>query len=273
VVIIFYVQYAQYLIGSIVFAGVCLYITLTVIITRWRRSLRAQTNQHDNDFHDKMTDSIINFETIKYFTAEDFELLRFRESVRKYQQSSTSTKLANTVLNIAQQVILNLTLASVMVVAAASVINGTMSIGEWIAMQAWVGSIFVPLNFLGGIYSGIVQAMIDIKNLSELLAEEPEVTDIENAMPIPRQAKVSTGNQLLASAIASSKRSDVSVEFNRVSFTYPGQESNRGLRNVSFRIDSGTTTAIVGSTGKAFRNRYCPCFEFCLANDVCYIHK
>ena len=100
-----------------------------------------------------MTDSIINYETVKYFTAEKFELQRYRESVVHFQQFNSSTSMANSALNISQQVILYSTLVACMILATRAVLNGQMSVGEWVAVQSWVTTIFVPLNFLGGVYN------------------------------------------------------------------------------------------------------------------------
>ena len=249
----------------IVFIGVIVYISATIIITRWRRNLREVSNKHDNEFHDRATDSIINFETVKYFTAEDFELKRFNTSITSYQTFNSSTKVANSILNITQQIVLSVTLLGSMILASKAVIDGEMSIGNWIAVQSWVTTIFVPLNFLGGIYNAIIQALIDIKNLSELLSEEPDIIDEVNAIDIPyskipaaiqsKQSKIK--NTLIKTNENESIRNNngISVEFKNVSFNYLNQPIERGLNNIDFIIQPGTTTAIVGSTGSG-KNYY-----------------
>ena len=105
VVILFFINFKQWQLGLTVFVGVSLYACATIFITQWRKKFREQTNKHDNEFHDKATDSVINFETVKYFTGEAFEVERFKTSVVKYQQFNSSTQLSLSLLNISQQVI------------------------------------------------------------------------------------------------------------------------------------------------------------------------
>lgn len=244
VVIIFFWQYRQWSIGLTVFIGVVMYILLTILITRWRRNLREKSNKHDNDYHDKVNDSILNFETIKYFSAEAYELQRFHTSILQYQEFSSSTKLASNLLNIAQQFVLYVTLFICLVFSSYAVVQQKMSIGEWIAVQSWVTTIFVPLNFLGGVYNAIVQSMIDLRNLSELLSEEPDIVDSPGATPLPIYS-----NKPSTTPVDSKKNNKVSISFKNVNFHYPTQHKHHGLQNINIHIEGGTTTAIVGSTG------------------------
>jgi ABC-type transport system involved in Fe-S cluster assembly fused permease/ATPase subunit len=269
------------------------------VITQWRKKFREATNKHDNDFHDKATDSIINFETVKYFTAEDFEVNRFKESVVKYQVFSSSTTVSLSILNMTQQLILNGAMLGAMILSGYAVVKGQMTLGGWIAVQSWVATVFVPLNFLGSVYAMIVQALIDIRNLSELLSEMPDIVDEPDAVEIPiqlyhesTQSSVSidfsthsghagsfsieeeaddaddaedmveiplsqgvemirTGNPLHNKRRVPSFHfsKGVSVDFENVSFSYPGQPKSKGLRGISFHVAPGTTTALVGHTG------------------------
>eukprot|EP01038_Epipyxis_sp_PR26KG_P012400 gene12400-16632_t len=247
VIALFFIQYKQWLLGLTVLIGVTLYCVATVIITQYRKKFREETNKHDNDFHDKATDSIINYETVKYFTGEAFEIDRFKQSVIKYQKFNSSTQLSLSFLNSTQQLILNATLLMTMCIAGYAVSKHKMTIGGWVAVQSWVTTIFVPLGFLGSVYSAIFQAFIDIRNLSELLSESPDIVDKPNALDLPlvhQNASIELG------AVSSPfDVTGVSVEFNQIRFNYPEQPVTRGLKNVSFYVRPGTTTAIVGHTG------------------------
>ena len=185
VIILFFFQYANSAMSLIVFGGIAMYIATTIFITEWRKKFREATNKHDNDFHDKATDSIINYETVKYFTGERFEISRFVKSVTEYQINTSKTSYSLSLLNISQNVILMSTLFGTMYVAGRAVVNGRMNIGGWIAVTTWVQQIFVPLNFLGSAYAAIYQGFIDIRNLSELLSEQPDVVDLPHAPHLP----------------------------------------------------------------------------------------
>eukprot|EP01039_Chlorochromonas_danica_P002484 gene2484-2722_t len=248
VVILFFVSYGQYGLGVIVFTGVAAYCGVTIWITQYRKRYREETNKHDNAFHDQANDSILNYETVKYFTNESYEINKYKSSVFQYQKANTSTQYSLSALNISQQVILGGTLFACMVVAGRSVIHGSMSIGAWIAVQAWVNTVFQPLNFLGSIYSAVFQAFIDIRNLSELLSQSPDIVDDLDAqqLALPSASTVVMGG--IPRSINPAGQG-ISVEFRNVSFSYPGQGEGRGLKNVSFLVPPGSTTAIVGPTG------------------------
>lgn len=195
----------------------------------------------------------MNYETVKYFTNEDFEMKRFRESVVKFQSYNSKTQFSLSLLNIGQQFFLNGTVLGTALLAGQAVIAGDMTIGGWVALQSWVVQIFVPLGFLGSVFGAIVQALVDIKNLSELLSESPDILDPPNAKPIfPASTDVL---KLKSSPPADIERpheksgGGVTVEFRNLYFHYPTQDEERGLRNVSFTVKAGTTTAVVGSTG------------------------
>ena len=237
VIILFFVRYSQWQLGVAVVAGVVSYAAATFALVEWRKKYRASTNKHDNDFHDKANDSIVNYETVKYFTGEEYEITRFKNSVIKYQQSSSVTQLSVSALNTSQAFLMQGTMLACMIIAGRAVVQGKMSIGSWIAVQSWVSNVFAPLNWLGSIYSSIIQSFIDITNLSELLFQAPDLVDVPNAtdIPIPRHF--------------SGASSGVSVEFRNVFFHYPEQPIEKGLKDLSIIVRPGTTTAIVGHTG------------------------
>lgn len=213
----------------------------------------------DNDWHDICTDSLINFETVKYFTAEDFELKRFVKSIEKYQIGSVNVKASLSTLNVSQQVMVQACLATCLSLAVVSIRNrigccidygcdmgnsdccsnsqvcSGLEMGDFIAVLTYTMNLFAPLNYLGSIYNSIVMSMIDLANLSELLVESPDVVDTPDAIELPQ---------------TNLDGSDVVVEFDDVRFHYPTQPDNKGLKGLSFQMKKGQTTAIVGPTGQ-----------------------
>jgi ABC-type transport system involved in Fe-S cluster assembly fused permease/ATPase subunit len=315
VIIIFFTHFNSIPLGILIFSSVVIYIGITVAVTTWRKKYREATNKSDNDFHEKATDSIINFETVKYFTMEKFEVARFKKAVSSYQRATVSTQAAGSLVNTSQAFILNGATLGALLIAGWQVHEGEMSIGNFVAVNAYVSSMFAPLNFLGYIYQGIIQGMIDVKNLSELLSQEPDVVDIDGARPIPiafyrnasppklekcstegchetlkaswkfcancgASATFCTEKDFFSTANSSGKTDmssssvhglltdvdmdddiemkrlekgsvlgGVDVDFNDITFHYPEQPPEKGLKGVSFHVAAGTTTAIVGHTG------------------------
>jgi len=260
VVVIIFASYFDYFpLAVAVFAFVFVYGLLTILMTLWRKKFRNKVVKSDNDWHDICTDSLVNFETVKYFTAEDFELKRFVKSIERYQTGSVNVKASLSSLNISQQILIQACLATCLSLAVVSIRNridccisfgcdkgnseccstsqvcSGLEMGDFIAVLTYTLNLFAPLNYLGSIYNSIVMSMIDLANLSELLVENPDVVDLPNAIELPET------NQ---------DGSDVVVEFDDVIFHYPTQPDNKGLKGLSFQLKKGQTTAIVGPTGE-----------------------
>lgn len=232
--IIFFVHFNQPALSAIAFFGLMAYTIATVQITIARNKTRALTNKHDNDYHDKATDSLINYETVKYFANEDFECARYKDSLTKYQTYSITTQVSLGFLNVVQELIVRSSLCAVLIVSAYQVVREDgFGIGDFVAVNSYMLQLYSPLSFLGSIYGAIVQAFVDMTNLSELLAVDPDVSDAPGA-PELRLTNPKKG---------------VSVEFRNVRFKYPGQEINQGLKDISFTVAPGTTCALVGHTG------------------------
>jgi len=258
VCIIFATYFDYWPMAVAVFYYVFLYIVWTILVTLWRKKYRKAVVESDNQWHDLSTDSLINFETVKYFTAENYELKRFGDAVKRYQSGSVQVQASLSVLNISQRFILQCCLATALSMAALGIqkkwncceANGCaygnsdccsthptctgMEVGDFVAVLTYTIQLFTPLNFLGSVYNAVVMAIIDLSNLSELLAENPDVVDASDALTLPR---------------SNEKDPDVAVEFDNVFFHYPSQPSNKGLKGLSFKMKRGTTTAIVGPTG------------------------
>jgi hypothetical protein len=240
-----------------VFYFVWVYIVWTIVLTLWRKKFRKAVVKSDNEYHDRFTDSLTNFETVKFFTGEEYERQRYGESVREYQKGSVTVQASLSFLNISQRFILQVCLAIALSMSAMGIKQRVdccidhgcdagvsaccqaidtntcpgMQVGDFVAVLTYVIQLFQPLNFLGSVYNAIVMAIIDLTNLSELLAESPDVQDAPDSLPLPKT------NQ---------DDPDIAVEFDNVTFHYPTQPESKGLKGVSFKMKRGTTTAIVG---------------------------
>ncbi|GAX18021.1 ATP-binding cassette, subfamily B (MDR/TAP), member 6 [Fistulifera solaris] len=241
-----------------VFYFVFVYTVWTILVTLWRKKFRKQLVQSDNEMENRFVDSMMNFETVKFFTAEAYEKEQFAKAVARYQAGSVNVQSSLSFLNMSQQVILQLCMAASLALTVhaiqlrhdcclieagcESMLSeccleshcGGMQVGDFIAVLAFVNQLFGPLNFLGSVYNSIVMALIDLTSMSELLAENPDVTDAPDALQLPK---------------INDSAPDIAVEFDNVSFHYPTQPSNNGLKGLSFQMKRGTTTAIVGPTG------------------------
>jgi ABC-type transport system involved in Fe-S cluster assembly fused permease/ATPase subunit len=259
-VCIIFLAYFDYLpLAATIFIFVFVYIFWTILITLFRKRIRSKVTKQDNDFHDKCTDSLVNFETVKYFTAEQYEKERFGDAVKKYQSGSVQVQASLSFMNITQQLLMQSCLAVSLTLAAYGIkkridccvsagcsvgnsqccsdmsgVCSGMEIGDFVTVLTYTLNLFMPLNFLGTVYNMIVMAVIDLRHLSELLAESPDVTDAPDAMELPK---------------VNGAEPDVAVEFDNVRFHYPSQPDTKGLKGLSFKMKRGTTTAIVGTTG------------------------
>jgi ABC-type transport system involved in Fe-S cluster assembly fused permease/ATPase subunit len=234
VVIIFATYFDYFPLAVAVFYFVFAYIILTIVTTLWRKQFRKEVAKSDNNWHDRCTDSLINFETVKYFTAEEYEMKRFGEAVEEFQHGSVNVAASLSFLNISQQLLLQACLATSLILSTIAIREGHMQIGDFVSVLTYTLNLFMPLNFLGSVYNAIVMAMVDLTNLSELLAESPDVSDTPDALAIPPINEYDP---------------DTVVEFDNVVFHYPSQSDKGGLKGVSFKMTKGTMTAVVGPTG------------------------
>lgn len=221
-VYVFGFWYFVIVIGTIIF-----YIFLTSYITEWRVRIRREMNERDKDANQKAIDSLLNFETVKYFSSEDIEAKRYDDSMAEYEKASIMTIKSLSVLNILQSITINAALVAVMVMVALEVMAGDLSIGDFVMINAYMLQLMLPLHFLGFVYREIRQALIDMQEMFELLDQPAEVTDKRGA----KDLEISKGK----------------IEFKNVNFGY--EKERQIIKNFSMTIKPGEKVAIVGSTG------------------------
>ena len=219
-------RYDLWFIG-ITLAALVLYIVYTVTITEWRTGFRRQMNELDSRANTRAIDSLLNYETVKYFNNEEFEARRYDESLQRWETAAVRSQSSLSLLNIGQSAIIAIAVTLIMWRATLGVVRGTMTIGDLVLVNAFMIQLYIPLNFLGVIYREIKQAVADMERIFHLIDENAEVKDAPGAAP------------LLASA--------GEVRFEHVDFRY---EPNRQiLFDVSFAIPAGRTIAVVGPSG------------------------
>ena len=231
--LIFVFHFKNLQLAVFVLLNLIAYMYATIKVTLWRKKFRTATTKHDNDLHDRLTDSLVNYETVKYFTAEDYERKEYRSLVESFQKTSMTTQASLSMLNILQQLIVNFTLCGGMILATLRVLQDeSHSLGDFVAVNTYIINVFTPLNFLGTIYNMVVNAIVDMKSFGQLLAETSEVQDAPNAP------------QLDLSVM------DVPmVVFEKVCFHYSKQPLGRAIKDVDFSIPRGGSLALVGTTG------------------------
>ena len=216
---------ARYLAAVVVTIG--LYVWFTFAITEWRVKLRREMNKQDTDANQKAIDSLLNYETVKYFGAEAREAKRYDGAMRAYAQAALKTAYSLAFLNFGQSLFITAGLVAVMVMAAMGVQNGELTVGDFVMVNAYMIQITVPLNFLGTVYREIRQSLVDMGEMFDLLEQPADVTDAPDAKVL----KVSGG----------------AIRLKDVRFGY---DSDREiLKGVDLVAEAGQTVAIVGSTG------------------------
>jgi len=210
------------------------YIALTVSITEWRTQFRRQMNEIDATAHSRAVDSLLNYETVKYFNNEDFEAQRYDASLERLRRAALKSQSTLSLLNTTQQLVIAVALVAMLWRATQGVVDGRLSLGDLVMINAFMIQLYIPLNFLGVLYREIKQSLTDLDKMFGLLEQHREVADAPDALPL----QVSHG----------------AVRFDEVSFAYDraegGARSSRPiLHGVSFEIPAGKTVAVVGASG------------------------
>ena len=212
---------------GIIFITIVFYVWFTFAITEWRVKLRRKMNEQDTDANQKAIDSLLNFETVKYFNAEKREAARYDQSMEGYEAAALKTSYSLAFLNFGQAVLITLGLVGVMWLAAVGVQSGELTVGDFVLVNAYMIQITMPLNFLGTVYREIRQALVDMRQMFDLLEEPAEVTDKPGAPAL----SVKGGG----------------VTLSNVRFSY--EKERPILHDVSIDVPAGQTVAIVGPSG------------------------
>ena len=212
---------------AVILVTITLYIWFTFTVSEWRLKVRQEMNRQDTDANQKAIDSLLNFETVKYFNAEKVEAARYDSSMRLYEAAALKTSYSLSFLNFGQAFLITSGLVTVMVMAAFGVQSGDLTVGDFVLVNAYMIQITMPLNFLGTVYREIRQALVDMSEMFDLLEQPPEVTDDENAYDLVVREGL--------------------IDFKDITFGY---EKNRViLKNFNLSVGAGQNIAIVGTSG------------------------
>ena len=212
---------------AIITGTIVIYVWFTFKVTEWRVQIRREMNEQDTEANQKAVDSLLNYETVKYFNAEDRESERYEVSMRGYEQAALRTSYSLAALNFGQAVLIASGMVGVMLLAALGVLDGSLTVGDFVLVNAYMIQITVPLNFLGTVYREIRQSLIDMGDMFDLLEQGYDVSDRPGAGPL----KVSGGR----------------IRFDGVEFGYDPQRPI--LKGINLEIEPGQTVAIVGPSG------------------------
>jgi len=212
---------------AVIIATVICYTVYTYLATEWRIGIRRRMNDSDTDANVKAIDSLLNYETVKYFVAEEREAKRYDRSMARYEDASVEAYVSLAVLNAGQATIFTIGLAICMVMCAYGIQEGRNTVGDFVMINAMMIQLYQPLNFMGMVYREIKQAVIDIETMFGILDRKPEIEDKPGALPLA----VTQG----------------AIQFENVSFAY--EPARPILKGLSFEVPAGKTVAIVGPSG------------------------
>jgi ATP-binding cassette subfamily B protein len=211
----------------ITFATLILYIIFTLVVTEWRMVVRREMNDLDSKANTRAIDSLLNYETVKYFGNEKFEASRYDSNLEHWESAAVSNQVSLAALNAGQSVIIAVGITALMLLAANEVVAGTMTMGDLVLINVFMLQLYIPLNFLGFVYREIRNSLADIERMFRILGEHRDVADTDTAKPL--------------------RLDNAPVEFEQVGFYY--EQDRQILFDVSFEIPAGHTVAVVGASG------------------------
>ncbi|HKQ28754.1 MAG TPA: ABC transporter ATP-binding protein/permease [Burkholderiales bacterium] len=213
--------------AAITFGAVTVYIAFTVVVTEWRMEIRRRANELDSRASTRAIDSLLNYETVKYFGNEEFEARRYDENLRKYEDAATKSESSLGLLNIGQSLIIAAAVTALMLLAAEGVASRNFTLGDLVLVNGLLIQLYIPLNVLGMVYRNIKQSLLDMSRMFRLLSEHREIEDRAGAPELPP--------------------GPATVEFRGVDFFY--EPARQILHDVSFTIEAGHRVAVVGHSG------------------------
>ena len=206
-----------------------LYIVFTILVTEWRTQFRKQMNELDSTAHSRAIDSLLNYETVKYFNNEEFEARRYDENLERYRKAALKSQTTLSILNTGQQLIIAAGLVAMLWRATQGVVDGRMTLGDLVMVNAFMIQLYIPLGFLGVLYREIKQGLTDLEKMFTLMEREREIADVPGAPALTLTPD------------------NASVAFRHVNFAY--DPARPILHDISFDIPAGKTVAVVGPSG------------------------
>ena len=222
--------------AAITFGALVLYIAFTVTVTEWRTHFRRAMNEQESKASTRAVDALINYETVKYFSNERFEQDRYDDNLQRLERVSIKSQTSLSALNLGQSLIIASAVTLLVWRATLGVVNGTMTLGDLVLVNALMIQLYVPLNFLGVIYREIKQSIVDLEKMFALLGQNREIADAPDAKPLEHR-----GGRGLDATLG------VAVRFENVRFGYDADRTI--LHDISFEIPAGKTVAVVGPSG------------------------
>ena len=212
---------------AVTFAAVAVYLAYTFFISEWRIGIRRRANELDSRANTRAIDSLLNYETVKYFNNEEFEARRYDENLKSYEHAAVKSEASLGLLNSGQSLIIAAAVTALMLLAAEGVADGALTLGDLVLVNALLIQLYIPLNFMGMVYREIKQSLIDMDRMFRLLEENREVEDRPGARPLPPGGAV--------------------IRFDHVNFSYDGKRPI--LRDLTFEVPAGGKVAVVGASG------------------------